>query len=86
MLEKNKGEYLIHYDEVTPNMSIACGAGYLAYLMNDDRSGGSEKKGVRSYNGGGKQGKNGVEDAYVKSINENLGCLGSEEGEVEPLK
>lgn len=86
LLAKYKDEYLIHYDEVTPNMSIACGTGYLAHLINDDRGGGSEKEGVRSYNGGGKQGKNGVQDAYVKSINENLECLGNKEGAVDPLK
>ena len=85
-LKNSKDEYLVHYDEVTPNMSIACGTGYLAYLINEDGSNGSEKEGVRAYNGEGKQGKSGVEDAYVKSINEKLGCLGSEEGEVEPLK
>lgn len=71
-LKGSEGEYLIHYDRVTPNMSIACGVGYLAFNMED---GGSEEEGVRQYNNGGKESKTGIKDAYVKDVNEHLDYL-----------
>ena len=82
-LKKYEEEYLIYYDRETPNMSIACGVGYLAYCEEHE---GSEKGGVRRYNGGGEEGKTGIDDSYVKSIDENLKLLEHEDYEVEPLK
>ena len=40
--ESPAGEYLIHYDRVTPNMGIACGVRYLAY--HTEKAGCSELK------------------------------------------
>ena len=81
-LKEFAGEYLIHYDEETVNMSIACGTAYLAYNMGKM---GNEMAGVRQYNGGGKEEITGEADAYVKSINENLSLLVHEEYIVEAL-
>lgn len=77
------GEYLIHYDKETVNMSIACGIAYLAYHMEEA---GSEKGGVAGYNGGGKEKVTGVKDAYINDINDNLAFLQHEDYTVEPLK
>lgn len=74
-LENFKGEYLIHYDAETPNMSIACGIGYLASNIEKEKS---ERGGVAAYNGGGAEEKTG--EPYVDKINRCLGELGYDDG------
>lgn len=80
MNKKNPmGEYLIHYDRVTPNMSIACGVRYLAYKTKE--AGGSEIGGVRGYNGKGQEEKTGINDAYAIDINKHLDHLINSDGQ-----
>lgn len=67
--ESPAGEYLIHYDRVTPNLSIACGIRYLVYQTKEK---GSEAGGVRGYNGDGTENKTGKKDGYAKDINTHL--------------
>lgn len=79
------GEYLIHFDRVTPNMSIACGIRHLAYHTKIAEC--SELGGVRGYNGGGQEEVTGVDDAYAKDINEHLDHLIDSDGKsVERLQ
>lgn len=68
-VQKAEGEYLLYYDRVTPNLSIACGIRHLAYKTKE---GGSEAEGVRGYNGQGKESVTGEDDAYFNAINEHL--------------
>lgn len=80
-----KGEYLIHFDRVTPNMSIACGIRHLAY--HTKLKDGSELEGVRGYNGKGAEEKTGIEDGYAKDINTHLEHLIDSNGQsVERLQ
>lgn len=69
-LEGYEGEYLIHYDAVTPNLSIACGIGYLAYNIEQAKT---EAGGVAAYNGGGAEAANGT--SYTEWINSILSYL-----------
>lgn len=80
-----KGEYLIHFDRVTPNMSIACGVRYLAYHIKEAEC--SELGGVRGYNGDGTENKTGEKDRYAKDINTHLEHLIDSDGKpVERLQ
>ncbi|MBD5530669.1 MAG: hypothetical protein HDQ98_00490 [Lachnospiraceae bacterium] len=79
-LESYKGEYLIHYDAVTPNLSIACGIGYLAYNIERQKT---EAGGVAAYNGGGAETANGT--PYTKLINSILSYLEYEEDGETPV-
>lgn len=81
-LANSIGEYLIHYDAVTPNMSIACG---IAHLASKIENANSEKQGVVDYNGGGAEKKGGV--PYKDRIDQFLGELGYDDGSiVKPLQ
>ncbi len=68
-VQRAEGEYLIYYDKITPNLSIACGIRHLVYKI---KKGGSEAEGVRGYNGDGKEGTTGKDDAYFIAINKHL--------------
>ena len=70
IVQEAEGEYLLYYDKITPNMSIACGIRYLAYKIK--AAGGSEEGGVRGYNGGGEENTTGEDDGYVNTINDFL--------------
>lgn len=79
-LANSDGEYLIHYDAETPNMSIACGIAHLAAKIENANS---EKQGVADYNGGGAESKNGI--PYVDLIDGFLGQLGYDDGSTVEL-
>lgn len=79
-LANSDGEYLIHYDAVTPNMSIACGIAHLAVKIENANS---EIGGVDAYNGGGAESKTG--ESYVSKINKFLGELGYDDGNTVKL-
>lgn len=60
---KSGTEYVVHYEAVTPRMSIALGIGYYASRLNN---GGSESAGLAGYGPGWE---------YVDAINKHLKYL-----------
>ena len=79
-LANSDGQYLIHYDAETPNMSIACDIAYLAYNIENANS---EREGVAAYNGGGAESKTG--QSYVDKIDGFLSELGYDDGSTVKL-
>lgn len=71
IFELKDGEYIVNFDKVTPDMSMAVGVGLLGYKIYSV-SDGNVYLGVKAYNGGG-------DKDYMDTINEHLRNMGCEE-------